>query len=218
MNHRRPSITVSFPSLGILALSYAVFTVLLYLSPDHVWAQKSPENEPDINQLMQGKAYIYKLDLEETAGKGYKLVYMVAAPLGAYWKFKTDFENDFLLTNKLITEHRLVEHKNNVAITESIYATKPGVRFRWRTLSLPDIHRLNFELQNPKECGQKFHYGHIQLEAAGEHTKVTQIAYFEFFGATLWMNYPWYGGMHHYLHYTARWEQETITRLIGRYR
>ena len=192
--------------------------MLLCLSPDPVPAQNAPEDEPDINQLMQGKAYVYKLDPEGSAGKGYKLVYMVAAPLGAYWKFKTDFENDFLLTNKLISEHRLVEHKNNVAITESIYTTKPGVEFRWRTISFADRHRLSFELQNPKECGQKYHYGHIQLEAAGEYTKVTQIAHFEFFGATLWMNYPWYGGMRHYLEYTARWEQETIMRLIDRYR
>ena len=218
MTHRRPSIIFLFPTLGLLALSCAVFTALLYLSPDHVGAQNTPEDEPDINQLMQGKAYVYKLGPEGPAGKGYKLVYMVAAPLEVYWKFKTDFKNDFVLTNKLITEHRLVKHKNNVAITESIYATKPGVEFRWRTISFPDCHRLNFELQNPRDCGQKFHYGHIQLEAAGEHTKVTQIAYFDFFGATLWMNYPWYGGMQHYLHYTARWEQETITRLISRYR
>jgi len=210
--------SVSFPALGILAVSCAMLTILLYLLPDPVLAQTSPEIEPDIDQLKQGKTYIYKLDPENSTGKGYKLAYMVAAPLAAYWKFKTDFENDFLLTNKLITEHRLVAHKNNVAITESIYTTKPGVRFRWRTISFPDIHRLNFELQNPKECGQKFHYGHIQLEAAGDHTIVTQTAYFDFFGATLWMNYPWYGGMRHYLNYTARWEQETITRLIDRYK
>ncbi len=192
--------------------------ILLGLSPNHGFAQDSPENEPDINQLMQGKAYIYKLHPENAAGKGYKLVYMVAAPLSVYWNFKTDFKNDFLLTNKLITEHRLVAHKNNIAITENIYATKPGVRFRWRTISSPDIHRLDFELLNPKECGQKFHYGHIKLEKVGEHTKVTQIAYFEFFGATIWMNYPWYGGMHHQLHYTAQWEQETIARLVDKYR
>ena len=218
MIHNRPFISVSFPALGILALFCTVFVILICLSPDHVPAQNAPEDEPDINQLRQGKAYVYKLDPVGYAGKGYKLVYMVAAPLGAYWKFKTDFKNDFVLTNKLITEHRLVEHKNNVAITESIYATKPGVKFRWRTISVPDRHRLSFELQNPKECGQKYHYGHIQLEAAGEQTKITQIAYFDFFGATLWMNYPWYGGMHHYLIYTARWEQETMTRLIERYR
>ena len=210
--------SVYFPDLGILAVSCAMLTLLSYLLPDPVLAQTSPEIKPDIDQLKQGIAYIYKLDPVDTTGKGYKLVYMVPAPLAAYWKFKTDFENDFLLTNKLIREHRLVAHKNNVAITESIYTTKPGVRFRWRTISFPDIHRLNFELQNPKECGQKFHFGHIQLEAAGDHTTVTQTAYFDFFGATLWMNYPWYGGMRHFLNYTARWEQETITRLIDRYR
>ena len=210
--------SVSIPALGVLAISCAMLTVLLLLLPDPVLAQTSPKLEPDIDQLKQGKANIYKLDPEYSAGKGYKLVYMVAVPLDVYWKFKTDFENDFLLTNKLIAEHHLVTHKDNVAITENIYATKPGVRFRWRTISFPDIHRLNFELQNPKECGQTFHYGHIQLEAAGSHTIVTQTAYFDFFGATLWMNYPWYGGMRHYLNYTVRWEQETITRLIDRYK
>ena len=210
--------SVSFPALGILALSCAMLALLSHPLADSVLAQTSPKNEPDIDHLKKGKAYIYKLDTVDPAGKGYKLVYMVAAPLAVYWKFKTDFENDFLLTNKLIREHRLIAYKNNVAITESIYTTKPEVRFRWRTISFPAIHRLNFELQNPKECGQKFHHGHIQLEAAGDHTIVTQTAYFEFFGATLWMNYPWYGGMRHYLNYTARWEQETITRLIDRYR
>ena len=109
-------------------------------------------------------------------------------------------------------------YENNVAITESTYATKPGVTFRWRTITHSDRHRLDFELQNPKECGQKFHYGHIQLEAAGKHTKVTQVAYFDFFGASFWMNYPWYGGMNYYLRYTARWEQKTMARLIDRYR
>ncbi len=218
MTLKRLLIPVSFPTFGILAVSCAMLTIVLYPAQDSVLAQNSLELVPDIDQLRQGKAYIYKLDPEDSAGKGYKLVYMVAAPLAVYWKFKTDFENDFLLTNKLIWEHRLVAHKNNVAITESIYATKPGVKFRWRTISLPDIHRLNFELENPKECGQRFHYGHIQLEAAGDRTIVTQTAYFDFFGATLWMNYPWYGGMRHYLDYTARWEQETITRLIDRYR
>jgi hypothetical protein len=210
--------SASASALGILALSCAILAILVDPLADPVLAQISPDNEPDIAQLKQGKAYIYKLNTVGSAGKGYKLVYMVAAPLAVYWKFKTDFENDFLLTNKLIKEHRLVAYSNNVAITESIYATKPGVIFRWRTISSPDIHRLDFELENPKECGQTFHYGHIQLKAAGDRTIVTQTAYFDFFGATLWMNYPWYGGMRHYLKYTARWEQETITRLIDRYR
>lgn len=218
MNYLNSKMPAPFSLRGRLAVCCMVLTILLGQSPNHSFAQDSLGNEPDINQLMQGKAYIYKLYPEDAAGKGYKLVYMVAAPLSAYWNFKTDFENNFLLTNKLITEHRLVEYKDNVAITETIYATKPGVRFRWRTICSPDIHRLDFKLLNPKECGQEFNYGHIQLEEIDNHTKVTQIAHFEFFGATLWMNYPWYGGMHHNLNYTARWEQETIVRLIDKYR
>ncbi|MBT8112238.1 MAG: hypothetical protein KJO47_01035 [Gammaproteobacteria bacterium] len=162
---------------------------------------------------MQGKAYIYKLQPTDRVGKGYKLVYMVAAPLETYWNFKTDFKNDFVLSNKFITGHHLVRYENNVAITEIIFISKPGVRFRWQTIGSPDTHRLDFELLNPNECGQKFHYGSIQLEDFGEHTKVTQIAYFDFIGATIWMNYPWYGGMKHYLQYTASWEQKTIVRL-----
>jgi hypothetical protein len=218
MNYIQPTMIALFFARRRLAACSKVLAILFYLLPNHVLAQDSVENKPEINQLVQGKAYIYKLYPADKAGKGYKLVYMVAAPLDVYWNFKTNFENDFLLTNKLIAEHRLVEHKDNVAITETIYATKPGVRFRWRTASSPDIHRLDFELLNPKECGQKFHYGYIQLEEFGDHTRVTQIAYFDFFGATLWMNYPWYGGMHYYLQYTARWEQETIIRLSTKYR
>ncbi|MGD8291402.1 MAG: hypothetical protein PVF37_06840 [Desulfobacterales bacterium] len=186
--------------------------------PNYTLAQNVPENEPDIKLLKQGRAYVYKLYPENIDGMGYKLVYLISAPLEAYWKFKTDFENDFLLTNKLISKHRLLKYKDNVAITENVYATKPGVRFRWRTMTLPNRHRLEFELQNPQECGKKFHYGHIQLKAAGDYTIVTQVAYFNFFGAALWMNYPWYGGMRYYLEYTARWEQETIIRLIDNYR
>ena len=220
MTSNRPLILLTSVGMVIWTATCTVAVILFCLSPDPVLGQKSPETEPDIDQLRQGKAYVYKLNPPNTVGtgKGYKLVYMVAAPLAAFWKFKTDFDNDFLLTNKLILKHRLVAHQNNIAITESIYATKPGVTFRWRTIGFPDIHRLNFELQNPKECGQKFHYGHIQLKSAGDRTIVTQTAYFDFFGATLWMNYPWYGGMRHYLKYTARWEQETITRLIDRYK
>src|SRR5210317_1380394 len=108
MNLNRLLISASFPALGILAVSCAMLTILLCPLPDPVLAQNSPKIEPDLYQLKQGKAYVYKLDPGDTAGKGYKLVYMVAAPLAVYWKFKTDFENDFLLTNKLIREHRLV--------------------------------------------------------------------------------------------------------------
>lgn len=215
-------IDFKMPSVNHFRASLTVCCLIVFIFGDPSIqpgiAQDSSEREPTISQLMKGKAYIYKLYPKDRAGKGYKLVYMVAAPLETFWNFKTDFENDFLLSNKLITEHNFVEYENNAAITETIYATKPGVRFRWRTISSPDTHRLDFELLNPNECGQKFHYGYIQLEEVGEHTKVTQIAYFDFFGAILWMNYPWYGGMRHFLQYAVRWEQETVARLSIEYR
>jgi hypothetical protein len=79
---------------------------------------------------------------------------------------------------------------------------------------------MDFVLLNPEECGQRFHYGYIQLDAVGaldEKTKVTQLAYFDFFGVYFWVKYPWYGGMKNFLKYTARWEQETISRLKSKY-
>ena len=201
-----------------LAVFCMVLATLLLPALRHGFGQEPLNEAPDSSRLKQGKAYIYKLNTGNETGRGYKLVYMVAAPLSIYWKFKTDFENDFLTTNKLILEHRLVSQTGNVAVTEDIYATKPGVVFRWRTTSSPQNHRLDFELLNPQKSGQKFHYGHIQLEAFGEYTKVTQIAYFDFFGVTLWVNYPWYGGMQYFLNYSANWEQQMIVRLMGRYR
>ena len=218
MDSNHSKMAVAFYLRANLKACCAVMIFLFGILPSHCFAQDLPDNGPDINQLMQGKAYIYKLHPEDMAGKGYILIYIVSAPLSAYWNFKTDFGSDFLLTNKLITEHRVVENKNNVAITETIYATKPGVKFRWRTISSPETHRLDFELLNPKECGQRFHYGHIQLEKVAEYTKVTQIAYFDFFGASFWMNYPWYGGMKYHLYHMAKWEQETIPRLLHKYR
>ena len=80
-----------------------------------------------------------------------------------------------------------------------------------------DGHRLNFELLNPKECYQKYHHGSIQLEAFGGKTIVTQTAYFDFFGVSLWVNYPFYGGMYEFFNYTIGWEQQTILRLKDKY-
>jgi hypothetical protein len=80
-----------------------------------------------------------------------------------------------------------------------------------------DAHRLDFVLLNPEQCRQKYHYGHIQLESVARGTRITQVAYFDFWGASLWANYLWRGGMKEFLSYTAHWEQETILHLKDRY-
>jgi len=160
---------------------------------------------------------IYRLPPEKGGGQAYKLVYLVRVPLDVYWNFKTDFDNDFLESNKYIREHRFVFRAGNTVITENKYTNTPDVFFVWQTKVIPEAHRLDFVLTNPENCSQLFHYGSITMEAVEEGTRVTQVAYFDFVGASLWANYPWGGGMTDFLTYTARWEQDIVMRLKNRY-
>ena len=145
-----------------------------------------PVSEPTEQQYLSNKSIIYKLKPEQSDGRGYELVYLVDAPLDVFWKFKTDFDSQFLLSNKFITSHRLISRNQNEVVTENEYSNKPKVIFKWRTTLLPDQNLLKFTLLNPEECGQKYHYGYIQLEALDSMTRVTQVAYFDFFGVSLW--------------------------------
>jgi hypothetical protein len=174
--------------------------------------------EPEPETLVRKGMAIYRIEPEERGGEAFKLVYLVPAPVEAYWRFKTDFRGTFLDNNRYIVEHRLVRQEGNTSITENRYTNAPNETFRWRTIVHPDRRRLEFELVNPQECGQKFHYGAISMQPFGGDTKVTHIAYFDFFGASLWVNLPIQGGMSSFLSYIARWEQETVSRLLDRYR
>lgn len=188
-------------------------------------ASELPSEKPLDQELQSGKAFITKLKPPQQTGYGYKLVYIVDAPIEVFWRFKTDFDNDFLLSNKFIKSHHLISRQGNVVVTEDIfsedvYTQRPGAKFRWQTTVSPDRYRLDFVLLNPEQCGHRFHYGHIQLETLkhiSQKTRVTQVAYFDFFGAFLWVNYPWYGGMVDFLTYTARWEQGKILKLKSKY-
>ncbi|UCD78759.1 MAG: hypothetical protein JSW26_25715 [Desulfobacterales bacterium] len=55
------------------------------------------------------------------------------------------------------------------------------------------------------------------MEAFGQKTKVTQVAYFDFLGVSLWVGYPFYGGMSYFLEYNVAWEQQMISKLKGTY-
>ena len=163
------------------------------------------------------EVFIYQSAPDKRGGKAYKLVYFVKAPIDFYWKFKTDFDNDFLVKNKYIQEHNFISQNGNTVITENKYTNSPDVYFKWQTTVFPETQRLDFVLLNPEQCRQKYHYGHIQLASVAEGTRVTQMAYFDFLGASLWAAYPWKGGMKDFLSYTAHWEQETILYLKDRY-
>ena len=169
------------------------------------------------NRSTNDQISIYQPEPDRRGGKAYKLIYHVRVPLDVYWKFKTDFDNDFLLSNKYIRQHHFISRAGNIVITEDKYSNGPDVFFRWQTTVFPDTHRLEFVLTNAERCGQRFHYGSIQVEAAEDGTLVTQVAYFDFWGVSIWAEYPWGGGMKDFLSYTARWEQEIVLRLKNRY-
>lgn len=171
------------------------------------------------NQLSgSDDVFIYQIAPDRRGGRAYKLVYTVKAPINTYWRFKTDFDNAFLEQNKFIREHNFISRNGLTVVTEDRYSHGSEAYFRWQTRVFPEVYRLDFVLLNPEECRQKFHYGHIQLESVPDGTRVTQVAYFDFWGASSWANYPWKGGMKDFLLYTARWEQETVLRLKDRYR
>jgi hypothetical protein len=165
----------------------------------------------------EDEVFIYQIAPEKEGGQAYKLVYFVKAPIDLYWKFKTDFDNDFLVKNKYIREHNFISQNGDTVITEEKYTNAPDVYFRWQTTVFSEAHRLDFVLLNPEQCGQKYHYGRIQVEFVADGTRVTQLAYFDFWGASLWTNYPWRGGMKDFLSYTAHREQEIILHLRDQY-
>ena len=136
------------------------------------------------------------------------------ATIDAFWQFKTDFDNDILLTSDQLIGHRLVKAVDNTVITENRFATTPDLTFLWKTTVIPHRYRLEFKLLNAKECRHDFHFGTIELSPAGNYTKVTQTAFFDFSGALLWVKYPWYGGMKSTLTKVARWEQK-IASIYG---
>lgn len=162
-----------------------------------------------------------KISLERvvapSGGYGYRLQYYVPAPIDVFWRFKTDFDNDVLLTNEELIEHRIVESFDNSVITENRYATAPGLRFLWQTDVILDKFQLEFKLLNNEDCRHEFHHGTIELSPAGDYTQVTQTAYFDFAGASLWVKYPWYGGMKSTLTKMVKWEQSVASEFKQSY-
>lgn len=177
-----------------------------------------PESLSALDETAEsGPVRIQRIAPERSGGNAYRLVYRVNVPIAVYWRFKTDFDNAFLIDNKFIRAHRFISQNGNIAITETQYTYQPDIFFRWQTRLFPDRYRLEFRLVNPEQCYQKYHHGYIQLESEGKATRVTQVAYFDFWGATFWTYNPLRGGMQDFLTYTASWEQATAVRLKDRY-
>jgi hypothetical protein len=159
------------------------------------------------------KIQIQALEPDPRGGKAYRLIYHLPLDADIYWRFKTDFDNDFLVGNKFIKVHRLVSIQDRTVITENVYSYDPAHVFKWQTTIHPEARRPNFRLLNADECRQIFHHGSIEIEAQEAGTRVTQTAYFDFWGVALWYHYPWSGGMRDLLRYTVAWEQQLAVRL-----
>ena len=194
--------------LSLMVLLSTGFTIL---------SVQPPTIEPNREQLLSGEPFIYRIEPEARGGEAYKLVYMVPVPIEVFWRFKTDFRGSFVETNKYVKEQRVIREEANVVIVENRLSSRPESLFRWRNILYPNKYRLDYVLENPEQCGQRFHYGHFQLEPLGSNTKVTHEAYFDFFGSSLWALYPWEGGMQAFLDYNARWEQKTVQQLKENY-
>jgi len=159
-----------------------------------------------------GEPVITVLKPERSVGRGYKLQYTVDAPVGVTWKFKTDFNSKVVLTNRMILSHRVVSRTADSVITETVQSNRPNSVFRWKTLLYPEQHRLEFVLLDPDECGMDYFYGSIRMQAVGSSTLVTQVAYLDFFGVSLWVNYPFHGGMSKTLSDNVHWEQQAVLK------
>jgi len=161
---------------------------------------------------------ISELSPVQSEGYGYRIVYRVPVDIDTFWRFKTDFDNDFLIQNKTITSHRLLRRHKNIAVTETSYAAAPGKHFIWETATDSDNYQMQFRLIDPRSSGQRYHWGVIQLIRDGGQTVVIQQAYFDFSGAGFWVVYPWQGGMRDVLRTNAAWEKEAIMRMQAAYR
>lgn len=196
-----------------------IFSIMIWVTNPfgHLFIPHVTDAQAGQKRLVSDEVFIQQIAPDKRGGKAYKLVYLVEAPIDIFWKFKTDFDNEFLVKNKFIRKHNFISQNGNTFITENKYTHGPDEIFRWQTTVFPEKYRLDFLLLNPTQCRQKFHYGHIQLEPIAGGTRVTQVAYFDFWGVSLWANHPWSGGMKDFLSYTAHWERETILHLKGRY-
>lgn len=181
------------------------------------WICSAPAIPADQTKVGRGAIRLERITTVDQGGQAYRLVYHVNVPPAVFWKFKTDFDNAFVTDNRYIREHHFIRRNGNDFITENKYTAGPDVFFRWRTRVFPREHRLDFTLLNPQQCNQDFHYGTIRVEPENGGTRVTQVTFFDFWGATFWAHNPWKGGMRDFLTYTARWEQETALRFLHRY-
>jgi len=64
-------------------------------------------------EILDGKPLIERPRPDSRGGQAYRLIYVVDVPVETYWRFKTDFDNTFVVTHRFITFHRVVRKTGN---------------------------------------------------------------------------------------------------------
>lgn len=201
------------PRPTVAALVAAVTLSALMLAPV---SGRAADHQALLEQLA-ARTRLEHVSAADGEGRQVRLTYYAPVSADVFWRFKTDFQNEWLVSNAYIAAHRFVSRRGNIVVTETKYTYGPDVYFRWRTELIPAERTLRYALLNPAECGQTYNYGVITLEPEGAFTRVTHTSRFDFSGAFLWAHLPGPWGMGDFFRYTARWEQETILRLEARY-
>jgi hypothetical protein len=199
--------------LAAAALAAAVVVSALMPAPASV---RAAEHQALLERLA-AKTQLEQVAVADGEGRRVRLTYYAPVAADIFWRFKTDFQNNWLVSNEYIEEHRFIGRNGNIVITETKYTYGPDVFFRWKTELIPAARTLRYTLLNPADCDQDFNYGVITLEPDGAYTRVTHTSHFDFTGAFIWAHLPGPWGMVDFFRYTARWEQETILRLEARY-
>ena len=101
------------------------------------------------SRLPRDRVSVHQIEPDPRGGKVYKLIYRVRVPIEVYWRFKTDFDNDFLLKNESIRRRRVISSSGSSVAAEDKYAHAADVFFRWQTTGHRDIRRRDSILLNP---------------------------------------------------------------------
>ena len=92
------------PVFALLACTYS----FLFLNGFVGMSVHPATVEPDAEELLSKQRVIYRIKPEERGGEAFKLIYLVPVSVDVFWRFKTDFRGNFLLSNKYIKEHRVI--------------------------------------------------------------------------------------------------------------
>jgi hypothetical protein len=99
----------------LIILSIIIWVTNLFC---HLFIPYSTNAQAGQKRLVNDEVFIYQIAPDKRGGKAYKLVYLVEVPIDVFWKFKTDFDNDFLVKNKFIRKHNFISQNGNTFITE----------------------------------------------------------------------------------------------------